>query len=80
VNGKEVHRYNMPKGDIGFTSTASGTVSSSKEKSFQRATVSTEHFRDGENVIAVELHQAGLTSSDCGFDLKISSFGWVDVK
>ena len=76
LNGEEVERRNMPSGDIAYSTTANSTVSSSGETRWNLAAVEARHLRLGKNTIAVQLHQASASSSDLGFDLRISGFGW----
>ncbi len=72
VNGTEAFRMNMPGGPITYTTLASGTVGGSDESTyFQEATANL--LQNGTNVIAVELHQATLDSSDLNFDMAVST-------
>ncbi len=72
LNGTEVLRYNMPSGTPGQNTLASSTVSSSDEGDYTTYNVSSAALVSGTNVIAVELHQATVGSSDLGFDLGIT--------
>ncbi len=70
VNGTEAFRMNMPEGDVTFNTLAASAVGSDDESTY--FTVSTGNLLvDGENVIAVELHQASANSSDLGFDMSV---------
>ena len=71
LNGIEVVRSNMPKGIIKNTSFSSETVSKKKEKIFYIYSINKDLLILGENILAVEIHQSKVTSSDLSFDLKL---------
>ncbi len=71
VNGVEAFRDAMPAGTITAETLASDTQGGSAEDMFVEHNVSPTLFVEGENVIAVEIHQASLTSSDISFDLEL---------
>ncbi|MBX3188464.1 MAG: metallophosphoesterase [Labilithrix sp.] len=71
VNGEEIARSNMPAGPIGATTLALQTVGYAAERAWVPAIVPRRLLRAGDNVVAVELHQASATSSDCTLDLEI---------
>lgn len=71
INGKEAARYNMPSGNVTFN-----TVSSSYAKGNpDHATLNFDAsmLKKGTNVIAVEVHNNSVTSSDIYFDTNISA-------
>ena len=68
LNGSEVLRSNMPADDITYTTPASGGAAD--ENSWQTFTFDPGLLVAGPNLIAVEVHQANLTSSDVSFDLR----------
>ncbi|MEL7118267.1 MAG: DUF4397 domain-containing protein [Bacteroidota bacterium] len=71
INGEEVLRSNMPEGDIDEQTFASSVIAGSDESIFN--TVELENLLvAGENIIAVEVHQVDLVSSDISFDLSLS--------
>lgn len=72
LNGIEVFRKNMPNGPANFETFASTAVGGNAESSYNSFTLSPTDLVDGENTIAVELHQASTSSSDLGFDLELS--------
>jgi len=74
VNGEEVARSNMRGGDIGYTTFATSAVADAAETAWQILAVDPRHVREGENVIAVEVHQSDATSSDLGFDLGLVGY------
>ena len=69
INGNEVLRDNMPTGTITSTTFSSGTVA--EEDLYQEYTLSVFDVTNGTNYIAVEIHQANLTSSDISFDMEL---------
>ncbi len=73
INGKEVHRRNMPKGRVTINTYALAPVGA--ESVAERRTypflVEPQTVNDGENTIAVSVHQANPTSSDLAFDMEL---------
>lgn len=76
INGTEVDRQNMPTGTINFNTLASVAIGGSAEDTFFETTLANTVLTAGTNYIAVEVHQANITSSDISFDLElIGQFG-----
>ena len=71
LNGQEVIRSNMPDGEISNYTYASEYISGAAESNFEEFVVDKEHFVNGENILAVEIHQSYFTSSDISFDLSL---------
>lgn len=71
LNGVELRRDNLPTGAIAATTLASAALGGAAESTFVSATHGAGGLREGENVLAVEVHQAGATSSDISFDLEL---------
>ncbi|WP_164891172.1 T9SS type A sorting domain-containing protein [Botryobacter ruber] len=71
VNGVEVHRSSMPTGTVSYTTLAYSPDDDGHDE--QTFTISSSYFTSGTNVIAVELHQSKLNSSDLIFDLALSA-------
>ncbi|WP_130734434.1 LamG-like jellyroll fold domain-containing protein [Flavobacterium sp. J27] len=71
VNGNEAFRMNMPQGLINYNTLASTAIGGTDEEVWNEITIS-NLLQDGENVIAVELHQASLNSSDLRFDMEVN--------
>lgn len=69
VNGREACRYNMPEGTIGYH-TVSTTYAGNDPLT---GTIQLEKnlFKKGENVIAVEVHNNSLTSSDIQWNMSL---------
>lgn len=70
LNGQEVFRTNVPDGDVAFDTYTGQTTSS--ESTFYTKVLEPGVLREGRNVLAVEVHQAGQTSSDVSFDLELT--------
>jgi hypothetical protein len=71
LNGKEIGRLNMPSGTITGSTLASSAIAD--ENAYNNFTVSGITLLAGENVIAVELHQSSVTSTDISFDFSAST-------
>ncbi|HEX5875607.1 MAG TPA: fibronectin type III domain-containing protein, partial [Pyrinomonadaceae bacterium] len=71
LNGVEVWRTNMPTGTIGHLTPASVAIAGADESIFVQTTISPSLLVTGTNVLAVELHQSGGTSTDISFDLQL---------
>lgn len=72
LNGKEVFRDNMPGGTVSYETFA---LSGADELSFPSTTIPINpgDLREGENVIAIEVHNATAGSNDLGLDLTLSA-------
>ncbi len=73
LNGTEVYRTNMPTGSINYLTLASSTVVGTEEDIFHETSVDPGLLVNGTNVLAVEIHQINLTSSDISFDLELNT-------
>jgi len=71
LNGTEIQRSNMPAGTISYVTLASSTVSGAAEDAFNEYYVDSSDLVSGINVIAVEVNQRRVTSSDISFDLEV---------
>jgi hypothetical protein len=72
LNGTEVFRSNMPEGPITFATFASNVVGGADETNFYEQSLDPSLLREGDNVLAVRVHQVNGDSSDLGFDLYLS--------
>jgi hypothetical protein len=70
LNGTEVFRTNMPTGSISYTTRAASSID---DETFYTAAVNPALLVAGSNVIAVEVHQSGSTSSDVSFDFELTA-------
>ncbi|MEZ5304445.1 MAG: CotH kinase family protein [Verrucomicrobiales bacterium] len=68
LNGSEVARLRMPAGAVDHLTYASTTAA---EDEFDTITLTPDQFIAGDNVFAVEVHQAGANSSDVSFDVEL---------
>ncbi len=73
LNGKEVLRDNLPAGEITDRTLAVNTTANEQERRYREHLVDQPAMVAGENVIAVEVHQRSINSSDIGFDLEITA-------
>ncbi|MCY3838406.1 MAG: metallophosphoesterase, partial [Gammaproteobacteria bacterium] len=73
LNGTEIHRSNMPEGDIDYQTRASSAVGGGDESTYFPAKVAADALRDGDNVLAVEVHQNSSGSSDVSFNLGLDT-------
>ena len=71
LNGVEVWRNNMPSGAIGYQTFATIAISGADETNYFNSRIPVLLLRPGTNVLAVEIHQSDLTSSDISFDLEL---------
>ncbi len=71
LDGEEIVRQNLPGGEIAYDTFAPSTSSGSAEKTYFPAEVAPESLEAGEHVLAVEVHQRSLDSSDISFDLAL---------
>jgi len=77
LNGTEVARVGMPAGAISSNTLASSSASGNKETTFYPFIFG--GFRQGWNVIAVEIHQASVVSSDLSFAAQLVGLHGGDV-
>ena len=73
LNGSEIHRDNMPAGDVDYQTRASGAVGGEAESTYFPAELPADALRGGDNVLAVEIHQSSSTSSDVSFNLELAT-------
>ena len=73
LNGSEIARRNMPDGDVEYKTFASTTVNGTDETTYFTYSISSSALIAGDNVLAVEVHQADPVSSDLGFDLGLTA-------
>lgn len=73
LNGTEVARRNMPSGAVNYQTRALAAVGGADETRFFTYNISSSALVSGDNVLAVEVHQAAPNSSDLGFDLGLAA-------
>ncbi len=69
VNGVIVADANMNTSSYNHSTLATSTVTDNAQYT---ATIPSSAFKDGENILACEVHQVGTTSSDLGWDAGLS--------
>ena len=72
INGTEVQRYNVPAGALAFSASASGAVAEPPPLT-EYTLLNPNYLVVGTNVIAVQVFNAGVGSSDLGFDCSLST-------
>ncbi|MDA0813407.1 MAG: lamin tail domain-containing protein, partial [Verrucomicrobia bacterium] len=72
LNGTEILRDDMPEGAITFDSLAVDGASGSSESTFFSFELPLGAIVTGRNVLAVEIHQESVGSSDMSFDLGLT--------
>ncbi|MEI6675361.1 MAG: lamin tail domain-containing protein, partial [Verrucomicrobiota bacterium] len=73
LNGVEVVRRNMAAGEVDYTTLANVTVGGGDESAVFTYILPASGLIAGDNVLAVEVHQAAGTSSDISFDLGLAA-------
>jgi hypothetical protein len=73
LNGVEVFRNNLPPGPLNYNTLA--TIAAPDENAYLEVSIASTLLVAGQNVIAAEVHQVNLTSSDLGFDLELRADG-----
>lgn len=73
LNGTEIIRRNMAAGEPTYQTYASATADSTAETTFYAYNVPATLLNPGDNLIAVEVHQASAGSSDISFDLSVTA-------
>lgn len=72
INGTQRYRNNMPTGTISYTTLAS-TTASNDGNTWNSTTIPNTAFVEGNNIIAVEIHQRSASDSDISFDMQITA-------
>ncbi|MBY0503203.1 MAG: metallophosphoesterase [Bryobacteraceae bacterium] len=72
LNGIELHRSNMPTGAVTAQTPAASAVTGADESLFLSTTFSGASLLSGTNILAVEIHQVNVQSSDISFDLELT--------
>jgi len=72
VNGVEVLRSNMPVGAVGFDTVATSPISGPAETELRSYFLDIAVLLPGDNVLAIEVHQSGPTSSDISLDVELA--------
>lgn len=78
LNGEEVARSNMPAGGVGANTLALSSIFGTFESQIIEMNVPASKLAEGNNVIAVGIHQVAANSNDASFDLELSVERAVD--
>ena len=71
LNGVELARDNMPSGSTNSSTRASSTRFDAAERTWRTFTAPASALVEGMNVLAIEVHQDSLTSSDLSMDARL---------
>ncbi len=74
INGTEAYRNNMPTGNISYTTSASAAIEGPDESLWATLTLNSTLFVQGNNVMAVEIHQRSITSTDVSFNALVNAY------
>ncbi len=74
LNGREIARANMDGERPPHDQTATATVGNFDEADFSISTVGFNRLNKGENVLAIQVHNTNLTSSDLSMRPEVSSY------
>ncbi|NCG18685.1 MAG: PKD domain-containing protein [Rhodobacterales bacterium] len=77
LNGAELHRVNMPAGVITDTTAALLSVSGAAQTDLVSYVVPVGGLIEGDNTLAVEVHNASINSPDLAFNLSLAA--WDDA-
>ncbi|MCB1094179.1 MAG: lamin tail domain-containing protein [Verrucomicrobiae bacterium] len=72
VNGVEVIRDDIPEGAVAFDTLASTSAGGTEESTYFDFTIQPDMLVNGDNVIAVEVHQSSTSGSDMSFDMEVT--------
>jgi hypothetical protein len=75
LNGTEVFRSNLPLGPVDYLTLATNALAEDETSYFHTHSVTAGWLRPGTNVVAVEIHQSSVTSSDLSFDFWLEGLG-----
>jgi hypothetical protein len=73
LNGVEVWRDNMPAGPISYSTYAIESLGGSAEMNWFTTSISPTLLVSGENILAVEIHQQSVASSDLSFNGQLTA-------
>ncbi|WP_309640774.1 fibronectin type III domain-containing protein [Flavobacterium sp.] len=73
LNGTEIFRNNLPTGTINYNTYAIVSVGGTDETTWYSVPIDASTLLTGNNVIAVEIHQQSLASSDLSFNGRLSA-------
>ncbi|MBN1180939.1 MAG: CotH kinase family protein [Bacteroidales bacterium] len=77
INNNEVLRSNLPTGEISYSTTATEAIGGDDETAYTEFTIDPSVLNSDTNIIAVEIHQVSVTSSDISFDLELKALSYT---
>lgn len=81
VNGNEVIRSTfMPSGEVNYLTGTTTFIPNDVENDFWYYLVDKSYFQNGENIIAIEIHNQTTSSSDISFDCYVSDTLEIEYK
>lgn len=75
-NDQPVMKDNMPEDEPNYQTFASNALGGTDESAWIEKDIAPASLREGTNVLAVEIHQCNLTSSDISFDLQLDALAF----
>ncbi len=82
LNGTEIARSNMPAGAVTYTTRASTAIGGAAESTYNPIALPASALaalQNGNNLLAVEIHQDSPTSSDISFDVELLASDSISV-
>lgn len=73
INGTEVKRSNISSGTVTYSKLATTSISGVDESTWNSFTIPISSLVNGNNVIAIEVHQNSKTSPDVSFDFSLTA-------
>lgn len=73
LNGSELFRDNLPAGALSFGTLASTTFGPPEESTFMVTNLAANSLTAGTNLLACEIHQGAVDSSDISFELELTA-------
>ncbi|MFN8444063.1 MAG: S8 family peptidase [Caldilineaceae bacterium] len=74
LNNSEIYRGNMPSGTITASTAALVAIEGADETRWTHVDVPATALVNGENILAVEVHQAVTTTTDLSFDMEFGGY------
>ena len=75
LNGKEIHRFNLPKGEIKKDTRAILPIGGNLERVKMHVIADVDKLKKGANVLAIRVHQCNEASSDLHIDVSLEVTG-----
>ena len=79
LNGSEIFRSNMPEGEINYYTKSFSWVPDTAESYFYEYQISGKYLTEGVNMLAVEVHQFTVNSSDLRFEMEMKGMSYSGI-